>query len=512
VKPSSQPKIQTEIKSEISDEALKPEAKNLISELVDEMRVPLVIELEEAHNQRNLVPKEVEEDKSTTHDENTGKEIKFSSWVVPLSQMKPNVVSQIQNDEATVEEESSVAVEISMEETRDMGNELGDEMEEVKKQIVLTSNEKEEEPKVATENSIEDPESIESMPITCNKSKLEKIKVSNNEEAKSKILELTKKTDSGYKCTVCNYANKVKFSVERHIETHVDGLIYECPSCDKTFATSNTLGVHKSKSCKKRIYVKEWLDASKELTADIKHSLQSDKFVTNTEQVAVQNFEKISNEIKESLEKDNQLFKCKLCFLPTNSQESLELHIETCHLEELEYECNICFQVLATDYALNKHIRRNHDEDKIQEPMEKKRKRTSEIEIDEKLNEREVEEPLVKVASANTSPDFMNPTCDKDVDLLSKDKLQEVSDKIKVSSKEEAQKKTAELIKTVHGGHMCTKFGYISSQKGSIKLHTEIHFEGLELPCKFCDKVFQTRATLAKHRLRHHRGLYIHDD
>ena len=234
-----------------------------------------------------------------------------------------------------------------------------------------------------------------------------------------------------------------------------------------------------------------------------------DLSLTNTEQVAVQNFDQISNDIKEFEAKDNELYKCKLCFFPANSQESFKLHMKWRHQEGLEYECNICSQVLATDYALNKHKNRIHGYDEIQEPLEKKRKRTTDIDFerttDKKQKEREVEGPLVK--EDNNTLDDVDPMMNNDSDSQKVKLQEEVSDKINVSSKEEAQLRTAELIKAVHGGYMCTKCGHISRQKFSVEIHIETHFEGLKLPCKFCDKVFTTRANLANHKSYRHRGL-----
>ena len=83
----------------------------------------------------------------------------------------------------------------------------------------------------------------------------------------------------------------------------------------------------------------------------------------------------------------------------------------------------------------------------------------------------------------------------------------ETSDKIKVSSKEEAQLKTAELIQPVQGGFKCSKCGHSTKTKSNLKLHIEIHFDGLQLPCRFCDKVFPSRANLSSHKSKCHRGL-----
>jgi len=197
-------------KVEVLEETLT-EAKNLISELVDEMRMPLVKEVEEVNKETNSISKEVEDDPSTSHDENIEEKIEYCNWDDLWTQMKPNFVSQ--------KEESLGIKEISMKETKNMENEVTDEVE-------LTSNEDQSElhgnkVEIAITadngNSMEKPESYDSTEITSGTYRSGKIKVSNLEEAKSKILELTTKTDFGFKCTVCNYASKLKSNVGQHM-------------------------------------------------------------------------------------------------------------------------------------------------------------------------------------------------------------------------------------------------------------------------------------------------------
>ena len=228
--------------------------------------------------------------------------------------------------------------------------------------------------KIENENSTENPDSNESTATTSDKCKSRKIKVSNLEEAKLMKNVLTKKTDAGYQCTVCNYVNRFKPTIDRHIEIHFDGLIYNCPSCGKGFSTRNTFHNHKSRSCRKESDFKEKDKPSVDLTEDSNdsiHSIHSNKSPMDTEQTAVQN-KKILNKIKEFTEIENGLYECTLCDFTSSFEQSLKIHIEYRHLEGLEYECNLCSQVLATKYALEKHQKRIHGQDEIQEPIRKK--------------------------------------------------------------------------------------------------------------------------------------------
>ena len=52
--------------------------------------------------------------------------------------------------------------------------------------------------------------------------------------------------DKMFTCTVCNKVMSHKASMRRHIETHLTGLSYDCPTCGKTFRSSMMLTKHKS--------------------------------------------------------------------------------------------------------------------------------------------------------------------------------------------------------------------------------------------------------------------------
>ena len=54
------------------------------------------------------------------------------------------------------------------------------------------------------------------------------------------------KEDGVYYCKVCDYQSRKKTNVTMHIETHLDGLSYSCPLCEKTFRSRNSLNNHKS--------------------------------------------------------------------------------------------------------------------------------------------------------------------------------------------------------------------------------------------------------------------------
>ena len=61
-------------------------------------------------------------------------------------------------------------------------------------------------------------------------------------------------SDGTYKCNVCGkistksiHKGTQKQNMEKHIETHLDGLCFTCPICQKTCRSRNSLAIHKTR-------------------------------------------------------------------------------------------------------------------------------------------------------------------------------------------------------------------------------------------------------------------------
>ena len=61
---------------------------------------------------------------------------------------------------------------------------------------------------------------------------------------------LEKNPDGGYICKVCGNTSNKKYNMMNHIETHMEGMSYSCPICQKTFRSKNSLSSHKSQTHK----------------------------------------------------------------------------------------------------------------------------------------------------------------------------------------------------------------------------------------------------------------------
>ena len=62
------------------------------------------------------------------------------------------------------------------------------------------------------------------------------------------VKQYLEKCSDGYRCTFCGKictGKSSRLDARRHIETHIDGLTYECPICLKTFRSKDSLRNHK---------------------------------------------------------------------------------------------------------------------------------------------------------------------------------------------------------------------------------------------------------------------------
>ena len=58
-------------------------------------------------------------------------------------------------------------------------------------------------------------------------------------------------TDKRFECQLCGKVYTIKQSAWNHVETHLNGIAYNCTICDKSFKTRNHFSVHKSRSHRK---------------------------------------------------------------------------------------------------------------------------------------------------------------------------------------------------------------------------------------------------------------------
>ena len=58
---------------------------------------------------------------------------------------------------------------------------------------------------------------------------------------------VVKNSDGSYSCQFCTKSSVTAQHMRNHIETHIEGLSFKCPMCEKTFRSRPSLGMHKNK-------------------------------------------------------------------------------------------------------------------------------------------------------------------------------------------------------------------------------------------------------------------------
>ena len=72
--------------------------------------------------------------------------------------------------------------------------------------------------------------------------------------------EFVKLGSSNFECLTCGKTCKTVSHIRDHVDTHIDGLLFICQSCNKAYATYNTIRAHESKNncAKQKIQVLEY--------------------------------------------------------------------------------------------------------------------------------------------------------------------------------------------------------------------------------------------------------------
>jgi uncharacterized C2H2 Zn-finger protein len=74
----------------------------------------------------------------------------------------------------------------------------------------------------------------------------------NMDDLKTRISTMVKRIgEKEYQCTICGKTNKTKQDMERHVETHIEGVSYPCNLCDKVSRSRRAQIMHVSKHHKK---------------------------------------------------------------------------------------------------------------------------------------------------------------------------------------------------------------------------------------------------------------------
>ena len=207
-----------------------------------------------------------------------------------------------------------------------------------------------------------------------------------NEEVSKFMIRVT----GGWQCIKCKKTHSQKNRIEVHIENkHFDGGRYQCQKCYLFVKARYTLKLHQREgSCaedeklnlmKLKTHAMEELgsDTTKEvhctpqkntsetmdneivgeLTVDRNHKRKENQEMPQCE---MSNDKTLDEEIMLMKRKFNGVWQCIKCSKLAVSKESLELHIESKHINSGGHKCYLCDKILKTRHSLKIHIKNIH--------------------------------------------------------------------------------------------------------------------------------------------------------
>ena len=212
---------------------------------------------------------------------------------------------------------------------------------------------------------------------------------------------LSYRANNIYYCENCKYFTKVRAHLLRHLESHVEGIKYECQFCAKTFQSSEGFRKHigrlhsgqenvKARSALKLTERKIISAEPRENAAD-KNVHEEEIFLGRGEVQDEPLIKKENNEdsssdlLKYSLKekrnilyKKNGRFQCFYCgYFSINKHHALS-HAEV-HMEELSYQC--CGKKFKLTDNYTKHLRKSHPDIQCGAPFYSKLKISESLQI-----------------------------------------------------------------------------------------------------------------------------------
>ena len=285
-----------------------------------------------------------------------------------------------------------------------------------------------------------------------------KIKVSGQDEAAKKFVELSTREGGIWNCKVCGYSTKAKNTLQYHMETHFEGLEYPCPHCSKVMASKNSWNVHKSSNHRDVMIIDDSSLDGSDARKDTEDTLRSGvdaKQETKTEPIEA---------VEPMLEDSNRTMEEEI--ITTSEPSSKQIDIE-----------------------INSNESRN-----LSEPV-------VESEVSETMDSAKNNEDVPKNYETNYDDFFLEESSER---AEGSDSRRYNVAKIKVSSIEQAERLSKEFREKVEPGlFRCTHCGFRS--RANIRTHILSHFEGLEFKCDQCDKTYNTKHSLVCHKSQQHR-------
>ena len=199
------------------------------------------------------------------------------------------------------------------------------------------------------------------------------------EESEDSQKRLSYRENNIYFCENCKYFTKIRAHLLRHLESHVEGIKYECQFCDKTFQASDSfqkhIGLHHPdqgdakvqsalKLTERQIISAEPRENAADRNVHIEEIFlvqelfdEKEMKKENNEDSSCDPVKYLLNDKKDILYKKNGRFQCFYCGYFSRKKDHAIRHAEV-HMEGLSYQC--CGKNFRLTEVYTKHLRKNH--------------------------------------------------------------------------------------------------------------------------------------------------------
>ena len=271
------------------------------------------------------------------------------------------------------------------------------------------------------------------------------------QEKLKEVEDLLVAENGGWKCKDCSRIFSLKGNLRQHAEIHVSGLTFPCNHCSERFTTRMRLATHKKGNHRSKKNTKNRV----EISQDKKSALQLLKL----------------KEVEELLVKaKNGGWKCKRCKKIFRIRSTLRKHAEI-HVSGLSFPCHDCSDIFTTRLRLARHKNVQH------------------------TNNRETNiatSSSTRLGNHGSNTDNKKDTRNITEEVYFYSKTRKIIHNEKLKEVENLLVKVGDLWK-------CKACDKTLKQKTKLRIHAEIHVEGLSYQCKTCTKIFSTQNNLWSH-------------
>ena len=175
-------------------------------------------------------------------------------------------------------------------------------------------------------------------------------------EYDKKVFHLLQRTESGWKCSHCDYCHDSKANLLLHAESHIQDFHLKCVLCDNTFTMKRNLKQH---ILRHHAIPKAKLEGKK--FEKVKKSVSTKK-ILKIEFTQMCDTTEYDLKVTELISKSNEgLWVCKNCPQGFETKAKVLKHAEQ-HLEGYQLPCKVCDKTFSMKRNLKQHIYNVHRE------------------------------------------------------------------------------------------------------------------------------------------------------